>query len=250
MESASRPIFLLLGNNFLSKMTWYLIRLGARETQTGNGGFLPHVNNGFNFTGAQKTDRSGLEAKAREVTGEGTLTDRQREILDAGCIGLTKLAHMRRVVRIGQGNTRTYPGTFYPEHPATVPVFGEMKAFLTYEDSELWVPSVGQIEVLYVKYGPWKDGVPPTPTGQYREVPIDSVDDLTFSDPNTKRPIGTTNNYITRVGDKWVGIVQATGHTEADRATMEGYIYNSPADLPTTPHIFIKRLMPEHEWNP
>jgi hypothetical protein len=202
---------------------------------TGEEGFLAGAANPL--VGTYTTvDRSTVENTIKTELGLGTLSATAQRILDQGCLGVVKL--MMRTTRNG---TVYMPGAKYPED-APVPIYGPVKAFLTIEDCNAWSPGGGR-EVVYIKFGSsWKGGQAPTPSGVYNEVPLDSVNNISVG------ASGTGNNWVTKVGDKWIGVTEGVTNP-ANRAAMQGQVYDSLADvnmaIRSQVRIFVKRIVPE-----
>ncbi|MGH8018664.1 MAG: hypothetical protein ACREIA_10280 [Opitutaceae bacterium] len=181
-------------------------------------------------------NRQGLEDQLEILTGR-TVTTRDQEELDAGCIGVAVWMSKHQLF-LPSGNTfQRYPWPL-PESngPGGNPnIFGEAKAFLTLAQAQQTGCGPNTRTVIFVKYGAWKDGTPPNtiPGGEPGQIPADSVVG------NVIDGVGYFN-YVTLVNGKWVHVDHATEYG-AQKAEISD---EPPLVPPGEAAMWVRRCVP------
>ena len=182
----------------------------------------------------EEINRQQLHTKVGELRGRPLNSD-EIEILDKnGCIALARI-----MMKIGSGpRLSRLPTTPWPEEHEIK--YGDrspwkIRAFITYEQTQNFECPAGHHELIFAKWGAWKNDFPPTPSAM-GEVPVDSV--WGWDTPKHNSAF----NYVVLVNGTWIGI----NHRAYDSVEQKGYIFTGPPqpNFPTTPLIFIKVCIP------
>ncbi len=191
--------------------------------------------------------RADVETLIMQELGIPQLKPLHIGILDQGCVGVTRIMHRRKVYNTRHEESERYPITQYPED-ASVSIFGEVKAFLTEADMNRWTPTTpGIVQVCYVKVGPWRNGNPPVPDPYSGEVPLNSV--VNERDETDATPSETTvNNFITKVGTKWVQVSRGIRRERGEGPEMQQFEISDTLPPISMGMIYIKRMMPAHQY--